>query len=86
LTGNAIRKVAPLYPSDAKSSRISGAVIVKVFISDKGKVIKAEAINGPQQLRAAAVEAAKQWVFRPLRIGGIPMNTMGILTFNFDLR
>lgn len=86
LTGNTIRKVAPLYPSDAKSSRISGVVMVRVFISDKGKVIRSEAVSGPQQLRAAAAEAAKQWVFRPLRIGGVPVNTMGLLTFNFNLQ
>ncbi len=61
-------------------------VMVRVIISDKGKVIKSEAVSGPQQLRAAAVEAAKQWLFRPQRIGGVPVNAMGLLTFNFNLQ
>jgi hypothetical protein len=49
-------------------------------------VIKAEAVSGPQQLRDAAEEAAKQWVFRPHRVGGVPMNTIGFLNFNFNLQ
>jgi TonB family protein len=83
--GSALKKVAPAYPSEAKGAHVSGKVAVQVTISEEGRVIEAIAISGPELLRDAAVQAAKQWVFKPTKLDGAPVKVQGILTFNFEL-
>jgi TonB family protein len=83
--GSALTKVAPAYPPEAKEAGVSGKVQVQVTISEEGRVIEAMAISGPELLREAAVQAAKQWVFKPTRLDGAPVKVQGILTFNFEL-
>jgi len=85
LQGNATRKVQPAYPSTAKAARASGPVQVQIVIGEAGNVIDAKAVGGNPLLRAAAVEAAKQWTFQPTQLSGVPVKTQGVLTFNFAL-
>ena len=84
--GSALKKVAPSYPKKAKAARVSGPVEVQVTISEEGRVIEAIAISGPELLREAAVQAAKEWVFKPTKADGAPVKVLGILTFNFALQ
>ncbi len=86
LQGSAIKKVQPEYPPIAKASLAQGAVQVQVTISEKGRVIDAQVIDGHPLLRDAALEAAKQWQFKPTLLEGRPVKVMGILTFNFVLQ
>ncbi|MEP7338704.1 MAG: marine proteobacterial sortase target protein, partial [Acidobacteriota bacterium] len=85
LQGNATRKVQPAYPSTAKAARASGPVQVQIVINEAGNVVAAKAVGGNPLLRAAAVEAAKQWTFQPTQLSGVPVKTQGVLTFNFAL-
>src|SRR5262245_2005734 len=80
----AIKRVQPRYPADAKAAGVSGAVTVRILTSEEGNVIEAEAVSGHKLLREAAVEAAKQWVFRPAEKSGVPVKTKGTLTFHFN--
>jgi len=81
--GITLKKVTPAYPPEAKEAGVSGQVEVQVTISEKGRVIEAIAISGPELLREAAVQAAKKWVFKPTKLDGAPVKVQGILTFNF---
>jgi len=83
--GNALTKVAPIYPPFARQIKASGEVQVAITINEKGLVIEAKAISGHTALRASAEEAAKKWVFRPTRIDGKPMRQQDVLTFIFSL-
>jgi periplasmic protein TonB len=85
LAGGAIRKSKPAYPPIAKAARASGAVQVQVTISEEGAVIGAVVLNGHPLLRAAALDAARQWTFSPTRLSNVPVKVQGILTFNFTL-
>jgi TonB family protein len=85
LQGKAIKKVQPPYPPIAKAARASGAVQVQVTISETGEVIEASAISGHPLLRDAALQAARQWLFKPTEFSGAPVKVQGILTFNFTL-
>src|SRR5262245_15080492 len=80
----AIKRVQPRYPADAKAAGVSGAVAVRILTSEEGNVIEAEAVSGHKLLREAAVEAAKQWVFRPAEKSGVPVKTKGTITFHFN--
>jgi TonB family protein len=86
LEGSAIRKVPPPYPPIAKAARAQGAVQVNVTIDENGNVTAAEAVSGHPLLRDAAIEAAKQWQFKPISLGGQAVKVQGILTFNFTLQ
>jgi TonB family protein len=83
LTGRATKKVTPEYPIEAKKAGARGAVQVEIKVSETGKVIEAMAVSGPELLRDAAVEAAKQWEFEPVEVSGAPVKTQGILVFSF---
>ena len=84
--GLALKKVAPAYPAEAKAASVSGKVEVQVTISEKGQVIEAIAVSGPESLREAAEQAAKQWVFKPTKADRRPVKVQGILTFHFTLQ
>jgi hypothetical protein len=49
-------------------------------------VIEAKAIKGPEMLREAAEEAARKWVFSPMKISGAPAKMQGVLIFSFALQ
>src|SRR5262245_2980964 len=86
LQGSAIKKFQPPYPPIAKAARASGAVQVQVTISEEGRVIEAAVIGGHPLLRDAALQAARQWLFKPTELSGVPVKVQGILTFNFTLQ
>jgi len=86
LQGSALKKVQPPYPPIAKAARAQGAVQVQVTISEDGHVIAADVVSGHPLLREAAVQAARQWVFKPTELSGVPVKVQGILTFNFTLQ
>jgi TonB family protein len=73
----------PAYPAAAKKDRISGQVQVKVVLDEAGNVVSAEATFGPEQLRAAAVEAAKRARFKPTLSGGVPQKVFGMVLYDF---
>jgi TonB family protein len=83
LNNLAIDLPKPVYPAAAKKDRISGQVQVKVVLDETGKVVSAEATFGPEQLRAAAVEAAKRARFKPTLSGGVPQKVFGIVLYDF---
>src|SRR5215510_4593357 len=83
LNDRAIELPKPVYPADAKKDHISGQVQVKVILDETGKVVSAEAVFGPEELRAAAVEAAKRARFKPTLMGGEPQKVFGIVLYDF---
>lgn len=85
LPGNAIRRVRPVYPARARGARASGQVHVEVVIDESGNVISASVVRGHWLLRQAALEAARQWKFRPTLLNGAPIEVTGVLIFNFTL-
>lgn len=85
LVTSAIKRVEPEYPSQAKASNVSGTVQVEITIDEAGNVVSARAVSGHPLLKAAAVDAARQWQFLPTTLSGEPVKVAGTLTFNFAL-
>jgi Ca-activated chloride channel family protein len=84
LAGSATRKPKPAYPAIAKSARVSGAVQVQVTVNESGQVVDAKVIGGHPLLHAAALDAARQWTFKPAELSGKPVKASGIIRFNFN--
>ncbi len=85
LAGSATKRVEPIYPISAIVAKIKGSVVVEVTVNEVGKVEKAVALSGPQELHQTTLEAAKQWEFKPTLLSGVPAKVIGTITFNFNL-
>ncbi|HJU56742.1 MAG TPA: TonB family protein [Pyrinomonadaceae bacterium] len=83
LNSKAIELPKPAYPETAKRAGIHGTVKVSVTVDERGHVSEAEAIEGPKELREAAVEAARRARFEPPRVHGAPIKIDGVLTYEF---
>ncbi len=85
LNGKAISLVVPKYPKEARKTHDSGQVRVQVLIDEQGMVASAKAIEGPDNLREAAVNAALQSRFTPTRLMGQPVRVNGVIIYNLYL-
>jgi TonB family protein len=83
LNGKAIELPKPIYPEKGKKKNAYGKVTVKVIIDFDGQVISAKAIEGPTELFAASVEAAKKARFFKTLFSGKPVKVSGVITYNF---
>jgi TonB family protein len=84
LEGSVIKKRMPTYPAMARSMNAFGNVEVRIVISEAGQVIEAAAISGHPALRTAAVDAARQWVYKPSTLDGAAIKVETVLTFSFN--
>jgi protein TonB len=85
IQGTAIHKVLADYPRLAVTIRQTGRVVVEVVIDEYGKVVSARAVSGPAIFRRSAEEAARQWRWNPTRLGGLAVQVLGTITFDFTL-
>ena len=68
--GLLIKKVNPHYPDEAKAKRIQGEVFIKITIDRTGQVIDLSPMSGDPLLAEAAMDAVKQWVYKPYTLNG----------------
>ena len=77
----AINRVAPPFP---RMCRCQGTVFVYVVVNSEGDVVCAQVVSGHPLFRAASINAAKQWSFKPLVRRGERVPFAGLLAFTFD--
>lgn len=83
--GMVISKVPPVYPADAKAARIQGTVVISAIIGKDGSVQSMRLISGHPMLAPAAMDAVKQWKYRPYTLNGNPVEVNTQITVNFVL-
>jgi len=83
--GLLVKKVAPLYPSDARAQNIQGVVLLKAIIDKEGNIANLELITGHPLLAPAAIEAVKQWKYRPYLLAGQAVEVETQIQVNFTL-
>lgn len=77
----------PVYTEIARKARIQGVVIVQAIIDREGNVTNVKVLKGlPMGLEEAAVDAIKQWKFKPATLNGKPVTVYFNLTVNFKLQ
>lgn len=84
--GLIVSKVPPEYPEDARDARIQGTVILQVKIDKEGNVYSVELISGHPLLAPAAIEAVRQWKYRPYLLNGNAVEVETQVQVNFTLR
>jgi protein TonB len=82
---NLISKVNPVYPPLAKQARIQGVVHLTTTIGADGAVQNLEVISGHPLLVQAAMEAVKQWLYKPTLLNGSPVAVITQVDVNFTL-
>jgi TonB family protein len=68
-----VHQVAPIYPPLAKAAHISGTVILHAVIARDGTIKELQYVSGPDLLKAAAMDAVKQWQYTPTKLNGEPI-------------
>lgn len=84
-TGLLIKKVQPNYPQLAKQARIQGQVVLTAEISKDGTIQNLQLVSGHPMLAPAAIEAVKQWRYKPYLLNGEPVAVETQVIVNFSL-
>jgi TonB family protein len=83
--GLLVKKTPPVYPASAMQMRIEGAVELVATISKSGDISAVKVTSGNPQLARAAVDAVKQWKYKPYLLNGEPVEIQTQITVNFKL-
>jgi protein TonB len=83
--GLLIKKVNPAYPPLARQARIQGQVVLQAEISKDGTIENLRLISGHPMLAPAAIEAVKQWRYKPYMLNGEPVEVETTVMVNFTL-
>lgn len=84
-SGLLIKKVTPEYPALAKQARIQGSVVLHAVIGKNGEVQNLQVVSGHPMLTQAAIQAVKQWRYKPYFLNGQPVEVDTNVTVNFSL-
>lgn len=85
MEGNLLRKVKPHYPAIAVQMGLQGTVVIKAMISREGMVEHPQVISGQAFLAVAAMDAVKEWRYRPYYLNGQPVEVETEIIVNFVL-
>ncbi|PYX88108.1 MAG: energy transducer TonB [Acidobacteria bacterium] len=83
--GLLIKKVQPPYPPLARQARIQGQVLLQAEISKDGSIQNLRLISGHPMLAPSAIEAVKQWRYKPYYLNGEPVEVETQITVIFSL-
>jgi protein TonB len=84
-SGLLVRKVQPTYPPLARQARIQGTVVLQAQISKSGDIENLTLVSGHPMLAPAAIEAVKQWKYKPYLLNGEPVEVETTVQVNFSL-
>jgi len=85
IAASIITHISPQYPPKARAARIHGDVVLHATIDKEGKVSGVQVLSGDEALADAAVEAVRQWRYKPILTDGEPteVDTTITITFSF---
>jgi len=67
-----VHKVEPTYPAEARKDNLQGIIALDIVVGRDGSVVSMRALNGPEVLARAAMDALRWWKFEPYRVNGEP--------------
>lgn len=83
--GLLIQRAQPTYPRTAVLARVQGQVVLRAVITWEGEIRDLRVVSGHPMLSLAAVDAVKQWRYRPYKLNGRPVEVETQVTVNFVL-
>jgi len=83
--GMLLSQVEPVYPMIAKRARVQGRVTLRAIISAQGTIESLQVIDGHPVLVGAAMDAVKQWRYKPYMLSGQPVEVETTVFVNFHI-
>jgi Ca-activated chloride channel homolog len=83
--GQLEKQVNPTYPPLAKQARIQGEVVLRAVVDKTGTISSLRVVSGHPMLAPAAIEAVKQWKYKPYLLNGTPVEVETLISVNFNL-
>jgi periplasmic protein TonB len=83
--GMLLQKVMPVYPPIAKVTRKEGTVMLQATISTSGLIENLRVLSGDQMLTQAALDAVRNWRYRPYLLNGQPVEVETTINVIFKL-
>jgi protein TonB len=83
--GLLVHKVTPAYPPLARQARIQGTVVLQALIGKDGTIQNLKLVSGHPMLASAALEAVKEWRYKPYYLNGEPVEVETTINVNFTL-
>jgi periplasmic protein TonB len=80
-----LSQTRPVYPALARQARIQGSVVLHAIIDKDGKVAQLEVVSGHPLLVQAALDAVKQWRYKPTLLNGDPVEVDTTITVTFTM-
>jgi TonB family protein len=85
MSHNLLNKVVPVYPPAAKKAKIQGKVELDAVIGTDGNVENLRVISGPQELQQSALDAVRQWTYKPYLLNGDPVEVETTISIIYNL-
>jgi TonB family protein len=82
---NLLHKVEPEYPEEAKTAHVEGNVILQGIINKEGDVAELRLVSGQPLLANAAMDAVKQWQYKPYLLNGDPIEVETTIIVRFHM-
>ena len=83
--GLLIKRVQPVFPRQAQQMHLQGSVQLQALISKTGNISSVKVLSGDPTLARAAMDAVKQWKYKPYYLNGDPVDIQTQITVNFKL-
>jgi len=83
--GLLLNKVPPKYPKAARKKHLQGTVIMTAIIDKNGNIVDLTLVSGDPILAKSAMDAVKQWKYRPYLLQGHPVEVETHIQVNFTL-
>jgi protein TonB len=80
-----INRVMPQYPAIARTAHVSGTVVLHAIIAKDGAIEELSYVSGPPLLLKTAMDAVKQWRYRPTLLNGEPVEVETTIDVVFNL-
>lgn len=78
-----IKDVAPIYPAIAREAGVEGTVTIQATIDKDGYVSAYNVVRSVPLLNQAALDAVKEWQYRPQLVNGQPVTSVVTVNVNF---
>jgi periplasmic protein TonB len=85
IAGNILVKTQPIYPPIARAAHQGGTVTLHAIISKTGAIESLTVVSGPAMLQGSALDAVKQWRYKPYLLNGEPTEVDTTIMVNFNL-
>jgi dipeptidyl-peptidase-4 len=83
--GNLTRKVDPVYPESSRMAHVQGDVVLRAVIDKQGTVAQLTTISGHPLLIQSALDAVKQWTYKPFLLNGEAVEVETMVTVRFRM-